>query len=389
MITNNFYDIVIVGAGIPGLTLASQLANTALTIAVVDKQLPILNPDELAALRVSAITPASKKILANLDLWQTDISAFTKMHVWTPEGSYLDFSSVEVGEPALGYIIPNHLIQTSLYQSLKNSQNINFITGQLQSIHPSDDGVTITTDTAVFNAALLIGADGANSLVRKLNNIDLVEQDYHHNAIVATVKTELPHQQTAWQCFLPTGPLAFLPLLEAHTASIVWSTNPAEAERLLQLNDEMFRAELAKAFSYRLGSVSEISQRLSFPLHRRHAKQYVTVNVALIGDAAHTIHPLAGQGLNLGILDANCLAKIILSAHQQKRKINSLVTLRKYERARKADNALMFSVVDGIKRLFDVSGKSIKLIRNTGMSLVNNLEPIKRFLIKQAIGMRE
>ena len=340
-------------------------------------------------MRVSAITPASKTILANLDLWQTDISAFTKMHVWTPQGSYLDFSSAAMGLPALGYIVQNHLIQASLYHSLKNVPNIAFITGELHSINILSGSVTINTDSDVYNTLLLVGADGANSIVRKLSNIELVEKDYQHNAIIATVKTELPHQQTAWQCFLPTGPLAFLPLVEAHTTSIVWSTSPLEAERLLQLPDEMFNTELAKAFNYRLGNIIEVSQRLSLSLRRRHAKQYVTGHVALMGDAAHTIHPLAGQGLNLGILDADCLAKTILNAYQQKRKINSMATLRKYERARKADTLLMFSVVDSLKNLFDISAKPIKLIRNAGMSLVNNLEPIKKFLIKQAIGVRE
>jgi len=385
----NTYDVVIIGGGIAGLTLAHLLNNTALQVAVIDKSLPTKTPDSAAALRVSAITPASKAILADLTLWQTRLSTFNKMHVWTPEGSYLDFNSAEINTPVLGYIIENHLLQTALYQALANSSNIAFMAAQVQEINFTNNDVKVVTNNATFNTPLLVGADGANSIVRQLSHIELAEQDYGHTSIIATVATELPHQQTAWQCFLPTGPLAFLPLADMHTVSIVWSTSAVAAEQLLAMNDETFCAELAKAFSYKLGNIKAVSKRLNFILRRRHAKQYIKTHMALIGDAAHTIHPLAGQGLNLGILDADYLAKVIVTAHQQKRNIGSFSNLRQYERARKAGNSLMFSVVDGLKQLFGTSATPVKFVRNTGMDIVNNLAFVKKFLLKQAIGIRE
>ncbi len=393
MKTNNFYDVIIVGGGVVGLTLASALSDGALQLAIIDKTFSDGPGAGSSDLRISAITPATQFIFERLGVWQhlpvEKISGFEKMHVWTPEGNYIDFANSEIGVPYLGYIIENNLLQRALHQQLITRSNIHFIPASLQTIQLIEDHVEVCADEQQFNAPLLIGADGANSLVRQLAQMELTQQSYEHTSIVATVTTELPHQKTAWQCFLPNGPLAFLPLADPHTSSIVWSTTPAEAEQLLQKNAEDFSSALAQAFHYRLGSIQKTSERLNFSLQRRHVKHYVKPHIALVGDAAHTIHPLAGQGLNLGILDADCLANIVLTAKKQNHKIGSYVNLRKYERARKADNTLMFNVVDNIKQLFGSSFAPVKLLRNTGLNLVNNLEFVKRFLIKQAIGARD
>ncbi len=387
------YDIIIIGSGIVGLVLANQLAQTALQIAIIDKQLPTANTTSDIHLRVSAITPASQQILTSLDIWQqlppATLSPFTKMHIWTPAGNHLDFNCAEIHAPALGYIAENHLLQMALYQRLSHFKNVHFMTALLTEINCTDNQVEINLERQKLTTSLLIGADGAQSQVRQLSNIAINEYDYQHTSIIATVKTAQPHQQTAWQHFLPTGPLAFLPLPDPHTCSIVWSTAPAEAEHLLQQTDAEFNQALTHAFANKLGAVQTISKRISFPLRHRHAKHYIKPNIALIGDAAHTIHPLAGQGLNLGLLDADCLAKILFMALEKNRPIGNFADLRKYERARKADNTLMFNVVDKLKKLFSASFAPVKLMRDSGLNIINNNEWLKQFLLKQATGFRE
>lgn len=372
------HDVIIVGAGIVGLAFACAIAKSNLRIAVIDKHKPkIYLPTEQYDLRVSAITLGSKKILDKLEVWQhlptSRIGFFRNMHVWDGSGDgVIDFNSADIDADTLGYIIENRVLQNALVQQLLTYPNIQFIENSI--------------DTIQHTAALLVGADGGESQIRKLAGIELQQRDYHHHALVATVQTTLPHQETAWQRFLPDGILAFLPLAGANQCSIVWSTTPAEVQQLLSMDNNNFKKTLAEKFAYQLGDIIDVSERVTFPLQMRHAKKYVLEKIALIGDAAHTIHPLAGQGVNLGIADAAALAEIILTAQSKKRSIGSLATLRPYERARRSENTIMIATIEAIKQLFSRQELPVQTIRNLGINLTDKITPVKNYLMRRATG---
>ncbi|MBL4768286.1 MAG: FAD-dependent monooxygenase [Rhodobacteraceae bacterium] len=233
-----------------------------------------------------------------------------------------------------------------------------------------------------------VGADGARSLLRDWANIDTHGWDYHQTAVVCTVTTELSHQYTAWQRFLPEGPLAFLPLAERHQCSIVWSNSTEEATLLCELDDKHFNRALSNAFGHKLGDLVEISERASFPLALRHADHYVETGFALVGDAAHTIHPLAGQGVNIGLLDAATLAEIVIEAHNKGRDIASLHTLKKYQRRRKADNIAMQLTMDVFKHTFGSDLSPVRWLRRFGLKTVNKSVLLRTLFMQQASGYR-
>lgn len=390
------YDIVIVGSGIVGATAALRLAkNTSLNIAVVEASVP--NHDWSPLLpygRVSAISLASKNIFEQVACWskikEKRISPYTDMHVWDAEGSgQIHFDAPSIAEGSLGYIIEDHVMRSSLLEAFQHYQHLSYLCPvTLTGIQETTEGIVLSTsDGKTITAKLLIAADGANSWVRQSLGIDVNTWEYEHTAIVATVKTERPHQKTAWQRFLPTGPLAFLPLSEPNLCSIVWSLEPAYADKWLALDDAEFANELSECFEHRLGAVQLLTPRHAFPLRMRHAKNYVRTRVALVGDAAHTIHPLAGQGVNLGLHDAAALADVIITAWKKNRDYASLATLRKYERARKTDNVLMLAMVECLKRLFANPSTFVKSLRNTGLNMTNQ-SIIKTWLARYAVGLR-
>ena len=389
------YDIVIVGSGTIGATAALALAQqTTLKIAVIESQASLasweLSPQYDH--RVSAISLASKRIWENLGIWNSicakRFNPYVKMRVFDEAGSgEIYFDSDEINVPVLGYIIEDNVLRASLIEKMQNIDLLQPL--KLVSLEQYPEKIELTTDTQQkITAKLLVAADGANSWVREQLGIELKTWDYGQTAIVSTVQTELPHEKTAWQRFLSTGPLAFLPLDDACTSSIVWSAEHGYAKELMQLSDADFQEKLTAAFANRLGKITAVSKRYSFPLRMRHAKNYVFNRVALIGDAAHTIHPLAGQGVNLGLLDAVCLAEVVAAAHEKKRDFASLTTLRRYERARKADNLTLLAAVDAIKYLFSNERKTIKTVRNTGLAIVNRMSPLKNFFAHYALGNR-
>lgn len=389
------YDIIILGAGIVGLVLAALLKNAGFRIAILDRRAPVLTWDESRYdHRVSAITRASEKLLKECGIWDVilaeRVGTFQKMTVWdaTSFGG-IHFDSTQLGEKTLGHIVENRLMVKALYSSLVSCEAVDFIfSAKPSEFHRENDKIFLKDENdSVYEASLLVGADGAESWVRTKADIALREWDYNHDAIVATVKTSKPHENTAWQRFLPSGPLAFLPLDSAYHCSIVWSTEPENAKRLLSLSDEAFRVELAKTFDDRLGEILEISTPFSFPLRMRHAMDYVQENIALIGDAAHTIHPLAGQGLNLGLSDAKELAATLIRAENKGKSLGNLRVLREYERARKGDNVAMISVMEGFKRLFGTNTSSVKWLRNWGLNLTDKTPFLKELLMKRAMGL--
>lgn len=391
--TNTSFDIIIIGGGMVGLTLAGALKDSRLRIAVVEKKFPPeLKPDDEFDLRVSAISHASQKVFEHIGAWQGMLNRranpYMCMNVWDAEGSgNVIFNADETGVPELGHIIENRIVQLALLEKIRMLDNVAVFEGQaVTEFDYKKQASTITLeDGTELTCRLLVGADGANSSVRKIAGIDLDVADYQQKGIVAVVKPEQHHQHTAWQRFLPSGPLAFLPLANGY-CSIVWSADNAESERILALDDEAFCKELGIAFEHRLGNILEAGQRAGFPLIRRHASQYIDEGLALIGDAAHTIHPLAGQGANLGFMDAASLGEIINNAVNQKRDFASLQTLRKYERWRRGENQLMMYSMSGFKNLFGNNNAVVSTIRNIGLSLVENSGVMKSVFVKRAMG---
>jgi 2-octaprenylphenol hydroxylase len=259
----------------------------------------------------------------------------------------------------------------------------------INTLKEETDYIELTTHTEkTIKTKLLIAADGAGSRVRTHAKFELSDYDYEHTAIVATVTTEQPHQYTARQRFLPTGPLAFLPLDDPHHCSMVWSAEHAYAKKLLSFDDQSFCEILRAEFANKLGDMIAITSRHSFPLRMRHVKNYVRSRLALVGDAAHTIHPMAGQGVNLGLLDAVALAEVVIDAHKKNRDFASLATLRRYERWRKSDTLAMLALVESLKRLFSSHQKPVQSIRNLGLTLTNHSAFVKKKLIQYATGKR-
>ncbi|WP_256590175.1 2-octaprenyl-3-methyl-6-methoxy-1,4-benzoquinol hydroxylase, partial [Pseudomonas sp. NDM] len=323
-------DLLIVGAGMVGSALALALQDSGLEVLLLDGSPLSVKPFDAEAAfepRVSALSAASQRILERLGVWdgiaQRRSSPYTDMHVWDGSGTgQIHFSASSVHADVLGHIVENRVVQDALLERLHNCDLGLLANARLEQMRRSgDDWLLTLADGRTLRAPLVIAADGANSAVRRLTAVATREWDYLHHAIVTSVRCSQPHRKTAWQRFTDHGPLAFLPLErdgQQDWCSIVWSTTPSEAERLMALDDAGFCAELERAFEGRLGKVISADPRLCVPLRQRHAKRYVAEGLALIGDAAHTIHPLAGQGVNLGFLDAAVLAQVLQQAHERK-----------------------------------------------------------------------
>jgi len=389
------YDVVIVGSGIVGASLACALANsTNLTIAVLDaKALPEYVKANHYQPRVSAITLASKQLFSAMNVWddiaKQRLSEFTQINVWDEAGGgEINFTAEEIGEECLGYIIENDLIQSCLIQRMQQLSQIDVLAPiKLEKLIANDNGFTIAAENQQLQATLLVAADGANSWVRSQMNIGITQYAYDQKALVATIESELSHQQTAQQVFLSTGPLAFLPLEDKHFSSIVWSLPTTEAEFLMTLSADDFAKKLSLQFKHRLGHL-KVGERFTFPLIKQETEKYVKPHLALVGDAAHVIHPLAGQGVNMGLLDANSLAKVVLEALDNKRNFSSLATLRKYERWRRADNYLLIKGVHFLKDIFASDKKALQNLRSIGLNAINELPWIKNIFTRYALGER-
>jgi len=388
------YDIIIVGGGTVGLTQALALKNSGLSVAVVESHVSESMPTGAPQLRVSALTLASENILQNLGAWQhldlNRLCSYENMQVWDKDSfGKIAFSADQVQKKQLGHIVENQAIRHSLWVQAQSSSHIELLAPKKikQLIFGQQECFITLDDNSQLTARLVIGADGANSTVKKQANLAQTFWDYDQHAIVATVKTALPHNHTARQIFTATGPLAFLPLWDAHHCSIVWSQDEPIAAELLKLSNQAFNKSLTAAFDCTLGLCELVSDRQSYPLKMRYARQWVGNRVAIIGDAAHTIHPLAGQGANLGILDAAALAEQIIRLVEQDKDFGLAKNLRPFERWRKTEAVKMVSAMEGFKRLFAGDQPIKKLIRDTGLSLANHSSITKQKIIQHAMGL--
>ncbi|RDL34870.1 FAD-dependent 2-octaprenylphenol hydroxylase [Photobacterium damselae] len=387
-------DIAIIGGGMVGLTLAAALADTELRIAVIEGQLPDETLAELPDLRVSALSRASERILRRVGAWSgiesRRLSPYQHMEVWEQDSfANIQFSAERLAQPNLGHIVENRVIQLALLEQVKKQHNVTLLAPErCDNIVFGESEAWLTLSSGKhLTAKLVVGADGANSWLRNTLNIPLTHWDYGHSAIVANIRCGEPHLATARQIFRPQGPLAFLPLSEPNLCSIVWSTEPKEAERLCAMSDEQFNQYLTTAFDGRLGLCQIEGQRQAFPLRMRYARDFVKDRVALIGDAAHTIHPLAGQGVNLGLLDAVALAQELKQLWLEQKDIGSKTNLRHFERWRKAEAAKMIAAMQGFRDLFAGSHPAKKLLRDIGMLVADKAPGLKDELMRKALGL--
>ena len=395
--TDKAFDIVIVGGGIVGLSFANALAGSDFSVAVIERNEIKAIADE-ADCRVSAINRSALKHFQQSGVLDSPlvqrVCAYEKMFVWEQSGAgQIEFDSAELGVSELGVIVENNVLQQMLLESVQSADNISYlcpeeiteIDYQLSDDKKQANSRLSLSSGNTVSAKLLVGADGVHSKVCEVAQIERVTKSYQQQALVCNVATSESHQNTAWQCFMPSGPLAFLPLYNGGS-SIVWSLDETLAQQYLALDDAAFKLALAEAAEFKLGEIQELSQRFLFPLTHGHASEYVKPGLALIGDAAHNIHPLAGQGANLGMADAFALAEIILAAQNASRQWSALHTLMKYQRQRKGANQLMEASMTGFKELFGAKNTVLSEIRNAGLSLVDHLPALKYKIIQQALG---
>lgn len=399
-------DVAVVGAGIAGSALAALLGRLGLEVLLLDgagfpQELPLLATDiDTVDPRVSALSPGSRRLLAEIGAWELIPSAarcaYRTMRVWEQDGTgAIAFDAAEIGVPELGAIVENRWILAALQQLLQGMPGVDRRGGErlaaLRLPREAGEAVMLEFDSGLaVRARLLVGADGAQSAVRRLCGIEAAEEDTGQQAIVATVRTAGSHADTAWQCFLPSGPLAVLPLATlpgGHASSIVWSADEPVARELLALDDTAFAARLTLASERCAGEVLAVTARRAFPLRQSHAQRYTDAAAVLVGDAAHVIHPLAGQGINLGLSDARVLAEEIARALQRGEAPGAAAALARYARRRRGDNAAMLTAMRGFQQLFGARDPALRLVRNLGLGAVGRFAPLKRVFMRQAMGL--
>ncbi|QJT15719.1 FAD-dependent 2-octaprenylphenol hydroxylase [Aeromonas sp. 2692-1] len=387
-------DVVIVGGGMVGLGLAAALKGSVLKVAVIEGQLPASELDEAPDNRVSALSLASQRILQQVGAWRgieaRRLQPYMQMEVWEQDSfGRIAFDAASLRQPELGHIVENRVIQLALLEAILDGDNIQLLSpARASSLQSGEAGsLLLLEDGRALSAKLVVAADGAHSWVRRQADIPLTSWDYGHHALVATVRCAEPHEAVARQIFTPEGPLAFLPLWQPDLCSIVWSVPAARAEALCQCDEEQFNRQLTTAFDGRLGLCKVEGARSAIPLTARYARDFARERLVLVGDAAHTIHPLAGQGVNLGLLDAAALAEQILRNQAAGKDIGLLTNLRGYERWRKSEAASMLAAMEGLKRLFAGANPLKKLVRGAGLCAFDLLTPLKQSVIRAAMGL--
>lgn len=387
-------QVAIAGGGMVGAALAAGLALQGFRVVLVEQTEPVHDwPGDEVDLRVSALTRASQRLLQNLGAWPRmqalRVSPYRGMEVWDAGGGgRIRFDAAEIGEPDLGHIVENRVTQLALWERLSLLDGVELICpDSVAGMRLEGDRQFLQLESGRQLAAdLLVGAEGASSPLREMAGIGSSGWAYDQHAIVATVRPERHHGEVARQRFMATGPLALLPIDDGR-CSIVWSTSPDAARRLMELDDGAFCEALTAASEQVLGRIEQVGPRGVFPLRLRNADHYVIPGLALVGDAAHGIHPLAGQGVNLGFLDAATLVDVLLQARDAGRPLGSRKTLRRYERARRSADMEMLALMDLFKRLFSNDIPPLRLLRNLGLSLANASGPLKQIVVRRAMGL--
>ena len=391
--SRNIYDIAVVGAGMVGAALALALAREGFEGALIETRAPApWRAQDEVDLRVVALAASSIALFQHLDVWtairDARACAYERMRVWDALApGELAFDAADAGANALGYIVENRLIAHTLWQAaLAHAQIAVHCPARVAATEVEGERRVLRfEDGSRVAARLVVAADGAESALRTMLGIATRDRDYAQRAVVAHVAHERTHESTAWQRFLPGATLAFLPLADGRS-SIVWSLPEADTARVLALDDAAFCAELGTAFDFRLGTISATTPRAAFPLRMKLAERYVAPRFALIGDAAHVVHPLAGQGVNLGLRDVDALVAALTEARAAKRDIAAETTLRRYERRRRSDNDLSAHAFDTIQRVFGSEAMPLAALRGAGLAIVERVAPLKQLFAKHAAG---
>lgn len=380
-----------------GAAVACSLGGSSLKVAVIESSPPqAFFPDQPHDLRVSALSIASKNILETVGAWggvvNRRLCPFRRMRVWETAGD-TEFCSDDINYPELGYIVENRVTQLALLDRLQDFENIelicpatinkiNYSAAEQQSVHSEVE----LGNGRILTAKVLVAADGGQSRVRQTVGLGVTSWDYKQHALVIYIETDYGQQDITWQRFVPSGPQAFLPLT-GHYGSIVWYNSPDEVNRLKALSDADLMRELVATFPDCLGKVNAILGTASFPLKRQHAQEYVKPGVVLVGDAAHMINPLAGQGVNIGLLDAAALGEVLVEADKQGLELGDLSVLKRYEKLRRNENLKMMTVMDVFYRVFSNHVLPVKFLRNLGLGLAERILPAKNKVMRSAMGL--
>lgn len=388
----NQQEIIVIGGGMVGAAAALGLAKLGVKVALIEKN-PLPNFVENAPydVRISAISAASVELLSQLGAWQAieqmRVCPYDGLETWEIDGFNTAFHASELGLDKLGYMVENNLIQIGLWQALSAYPNCQQAVG-FQQISANRNGELweVTLDNQQkFSAPIVLACDGANSLVRSWSGIGLTSWQYRQHCLLAVVNTEKAQQSVTWQQFFPTGPRAFLPLLD-HQGCVVWYDSPQRIQQLKQMQSAKLSEEIMAAFPERLGKV-EVTAHGSFPLTRQHAQSYVRNGIVLVGDAAHTINPLAGQGVNLGFKDVKALLEVAEQAVQKGQNLANEELWKAYERKRKPDNLLMQTGMDVFYKTFKTELLPVKVLRNLGLIMAQRATPLKKKALKYALGL--
>lgn len=385
-------DVAVVGGGMVGAAAALTLARAGFSVALVEAREPAAwLADAEVDLRVVGLAPSSMRLLDEMGVWTSirhkRCGPYAHMHVWDAEtGAAIDFDAATEGRDLLGCIVENSLVQSELWQALEPAGVRRLCPAQVKAFAAGDHRVELEmADGSTLAAAVLVAADGASSPLRELAGIGTRGRDYAQRALVAHVITERSHQHTAWQRFLPGGPLALLPLADGRS-SLVWSLPEAEAQRVLMMDDKSFLAELGVASDFRLGRMLATTPRASFALKLQLAESYQADRFVLLGDAAHTVHPLAGQGVNIGLRDVAELRDTLVAARAAGRDIGAPHVLRRYARRRRSADTLDALSFDALARVYAWQSPALAAARGLGVRLLNRLDPLKRRIAEHAAG---
>lgn len=387
------FDAVIVGGGMVGAAAALGLAQQGLQVALVENAQPaVFDPSAPTDLRISAIGCASVRFLQKLGAWDAVAAMravpYRRLETWEVDGSDVKFDAQSLGLPELGFMVENPVLQAALWQQFDAFASLTrFCPAKLRHLLQHDDktwSLQLTTGE-LLRAPLVVAADGANSLVRQLAGIGVDGWEYRQHCMLINVETATPDQDVTWQQFFPSGPRAFLPL-SGHQASLVWYDSPQRIRYLKTLNMQQLTSEVMQAFPARLGAVKALNAG-AFPLVRRHAQRYVLPGLALVGDAAHTINPLAGQGVNLGYRDVEALLSVLEKARDHDEAWSSETVLLRYQRQRRLDNLLMQSGMDLFYTAFSNDLRPVKALRNLALMAAQRAGGLKTKALKYALGI--